>query len=368
LENVPAGYSTRERGGKGTESPPDVRNIDFEAIVANYLAVTTSLVDLFDNSKLLNDLLLWANHDQRSDDLTSVVNYLVLAIGSLKDHEDLSQEYFDYARSKAYATLGGNLSVGTVQAFILITIYMLCSCQINGAFLFFGIAARATYSIGIHRTEVNARFGPEVHRQRDRLWKSVRVVDLFLSISMGRPPAASDVDCTVPYRTVGANGEEVMDLLNASVQILLITEQIVVEIYSRRKISLQLTEGISRQLRDWSGRWLQPLKEVIARTDPGSAAEISGACQVLSSYYYAVMLVSRPFLMYELVRRLSDGPSVVARPSMTSGKSKLADACIDAASLMVDPILDLIDRGILNGRSPLIVQVPPQSSPHERKS
>jgi hypothetical protein len=53
---------------------------------------------------------------------------------------------------------------------------------------------------------------------------------------------------------------------------------------------------------------------------------------------------------------------------MTSGKSKLADACIDAASLMVDPILDLIDRGILNGRSPLIVQVPPQSSPHERKS
>jgi hypothetical protein len=185
---------------------------------------------------------------------------------------------------------------------------------------------------------------------------------------MGRPPAASDVDCTVPYRTVGANGEEVMDLLNASVQILLITEQIVVEIYSRRKISLQLTEGISRQLRDWSGRWLQPLKEVIARTDPGSAAEISGACQVLSSYYYAVMLVSRPFLMYELVRRLSDGPSVVARPSMTSGKSKLADACIDAASLMVDPILDLIDRGILNGRSPLIVQVPPQSSPHERKS
>lgn len=355
LENVPAGYSTRERASNGFGSPPDVRNIDFEAVVANYLVATTSLADLFDNSKLLNDLLLWANHDQKSDDLMSVVNYLVLAIGSLKDHEALSQEYFEYARSKAYATMSGNLSVGTVQTFILITIYMLCSCQINGAFLFFGIAARAAYSIGIHRTEVNARFGPDVHRQRDRLWKSVRIVDLFLSTSMGRPPSASDVDCTVPYRNVDANGVEVLDLLNASVQILLITERIVVEIYSRRKISLQLTEGISHQLRDWSGRWLQQLKEVISRTDPRSNAEISGACQVLSSYYYAVMLVSRPFLMYELVRRLSDNPSAGGRSSLTSGKSKLADACIDAASLMVDPILDLIDRGILNGRAPLIV-------------
>ncbi|TWU76282.1 hypothetical protein ED733_005371 [Metarhizium rileyi] len=355
LENVPAGYSTRERASHGIERPPAVRGIDIEAIVSNYLATTTSLVDLFDNSKLLDSLLMWANHDQSLGDLASVVNYLVLAIGSLKDHEMLSQEYFEYARSKAYATLSGNLSIGTVQAFILITTYMLCSCQINGAFLFFGIAARAAYSIGIHRTEVNARFGPDVHRQRDRLWKSVRTVDLFLSISMGRPPSASDVDCTVPYQNIDNDGDEVLDLLNASVQILLITERVVVEIYSRRKISLQLTEGISNQLRDWSARWLQQLKGVIARTDSQSMAEVSGACQVLSSYYYAVMLVSRPFLMYELVRRLSDTPSAAGRSPPPSGKSKLADACIDAASLMVDPILDLIDQGILNSRAPLIV-------------
>lgn len=355
LENAPAGFSTRERASNGIGSPPDVRNLDFEAVVTNYLVATTGLADLFDNSKLLNDLLLWVNHEQRLDDLTSVVNYLVLAIGSLKDNEPLSQECFAYAQSKAFATLSSNLSVGTVQAFILITMYMLCTCQINGAFLFFGIAARAAYSIGIHRTEVNARFGPDAHRQRDRLWKSVRTVDLFLSISMGRPPSTSDVDCTVPFRNVDANGDETLDLLNASLQVLLITERIVVEIYSRRKISLQLTEGISHQLRDWSGRWLQQLKEVITRTDLRSVAEISGACQVLSSYYYAVMLVSRPFLMYELVRRLSDNPAMAGRSSMTSGKSKLADACIDAASLMVDPILDLINRGVLNGRAPLLV-------------
>lgn len=44
-------------------------------------------MDQFDNAKLHGDLLLWASHDQKSDDLASVVNYLVLAIGILKDDE-----------------------------------------------------------------------------------------------------------------------------------------------------------------------------------------------------------------------------------------------------------------------------------------
>lgn len=187
---------------------------------------------------------------------------------------------------------------------------------------------------------------------------------------MGRPPSTSDVDCTVPYRAVDDAGDEMFDLLNASVQILLIIEGIVLEIYSRRKISLQLTEGVSHQLREWSGRWLHQLKDILAQpaeingqTAASAVASMSGACQVLSTYYYAVMLVSRPFLMYELCRRLSDGPptapstsSSSQRPSsLISGKSKLADACIDAASLMVDPILDLIDRGVLVGRMPVLV-------------
>ncbi|KJZ75479.1 hypothetical protein HIM_05175 [Hirsutella minnesotensis 3608] len=188
---------------------------------------------------------------------------------------------------------------------------MLCSCQLSGAFLFFGVAVRAAYSIGVHRAEI-----------------------------------------------------------------LLITECVVLEVYSRRKISLQLTEGISRQLRDWSVRWLPLLKDIMAGRDTPSAAASSsppsagggggaqavGACQVLASYYYAVMLVSRPFLMYELCRRLSDCSSSSAprrppavTPAAVSGKSKLADACIDAASLMVDSILDLIGKGLLNVRVPLMV-------------
>jgi hypothetical protein len=258
----------------------------------------------------------------------------------------------------ALASLTNSLSVATVQAFALITTYMLCSCQINGAFLYFGIAVRAAYSIGLHRTEVNARFGSEVNRQRDRLWKSLRIVDLYLSTSMGRPPAISDMDCTVAYGETSDDGTEVFDLLNASVQIVLIIERIVTEVYSRRKISSQLTEGVSVQLREWSARWLQRLKEAILDPPYRSNSTACGACQVLATYYYAVMLVSRPFLMFELVRNL-DNPHSSGRTSLTTGisklKSKLADACIDAATLMVEPVLSLIERKAFTGSMPILV-------------
>ncbi|KAL5594929.1 hypothetical protein FOVSG1_008618 [Fusarium oxysporum f. sp. vasinfectum] len=353
LENATAHQSRRIPGDNRI---PIVHPDDIPLAVTNYLSIATGLVDLFDNRRLQDDLILWANMDQKQDDATTIVNFLVLAIGMKINDEERSQDYFEYARDKAYSNLTGNLSVSTVQMFTLITLYMLCSCQINGAFLFFGTAVRAAYSIGIHRTEVNARFGPDIHRQRDRLWKSIRVVDLFLSSSMGRPPATSDVDCTVPYQSPDENVEEPVDLLNASVQIFLVLEGVVTEIYSRRKVSLQLTEGISLQLRDWSSRWLKQLKDIVANPEAQDRAQASGACQILATYYYAVMLVSRPFLMYELCRRLSDGSlNSNGRSALTSGKSKLADACIDAASLMVDPILDLIQKGILVGHVPILV-------------
>lgn len=343
---------------------PKVALDDIAATVAAYRCVTSGMADLFaSDARLVDSICAWAGASNpaathRAEDLSPAVCYLVLAIGTQQRDEERAQLYFEFARDHALASLNGSLSVDTVQAFLLVTIYMLCACQINGAFLFFGIAVRAAYSIGLHRTEVNSRFGPEVHRQRDRLWKSLRIVDLFLSTSMGRPPCTSDVDCTVPYRQVDDDGHEVPDVLNASVQIFLILEGIVLEVYSRRKISFQLTEGISRQLRDFSVRWLHHLKRVASVVDPSGAdpPEVNGACQVLASYYYAVMLVSRPFLMYELYRRLSPEPTTIyGRAGLVSGKSKLADACIDAASMMVDQISDLIDKGTVSGRRPILV-------------
>jgi len=199
-----SGYSALENTSSwpsvitsGAVQPPPI-DIDVDSAVSTYLEVTAGIVDLFESTRLRHDISAWAGQARppgMSVDVSSAVNYLVLAIGCSDDR--IAQLYFGYARDVAFASLGGNLGVESIQAFILSTLYMLNASQINGAFLFFGIAVRAAYSIGVHRTAVNSRFGSEAHRQRDRLWKSLRVVDLFLSTSMGRPPATSDTDCTV---------------------------------------------------------------------------------------------------------------------------------------------------------------------------
>ncbi|RYP55891.1 hypothetical protein DL769_010035 [Monosporascus sp. CRB-8-3] len=245
---------------------PPVVNLDaIGRLVSTFASVTSGLVDLIDCGRFANDLAIWVGRNQKPDDVASAVNYLVLAIGSQTDAQDLAAEYFHYAKTLALASLDGNLGVDTVRAFALITLDYLSK---------------------------------EAYERRERLWKSLRVLDLFLSVSQGRPPATSDVDCTVPYRTTDDGGQEVFELLNASVQIFLITERIVLEVYSRRKITLQLTEGISRQLRDWSAKWLCPLRRIVSMNSISEdRPKVVGACQVLSSYYYAAMLVSRPFLM-----------------------------------------------------------------------
>ncbi|PNH62831.1 hypothetical protein VD0001_g9337 [Verticillium dahliae] len=210
---------------QGSGTLPVLHRDTIPTAVAAYSSVTSGIVDLFCHTRVRDDIALWASQTERHD-VSSAVHFLVLAIGYQATHEDLAVTYFDHARNIALANLTG-------------------------------IAVRAAYSIGVHRTEINARFGPETQRQRDRLWKSMRILDLFLSTSMGRPPATSDVDCTVSYSAPDEDGQEAFDILNSSVQIFLIAEEIVVEVYSRKKISYQLTEGISRRLRDWSIRsWL----------------------------------------------------------------------------------------------------------------
>ncbi|KAI1334650.1 hypothetical protein F5Y15DRAFT_420581 [Xylariaceae sp. FL0016] len=351
LENVTSDQASLVDGRAPVIDPASIQRL-----VSVFIAVTSGLLDLFETARLSDQIVAWSSQDDRSDAL-SAVYYLILAVGAQSIDEEAAARYFQYGKGLAMSSLGGNLSIGTAHAFTLMTMHMLRSCQINGAFLFFGIAVRAAYSIGVHRTEVNARFGAEAHAQRDHLWKSLRVLDLFLSISMGRPPATSDADCTVPYHDFEGSGIERVDFINASAQILLIAEGVVLQVYSRRKITLQMTDGISHQLRAWSDTWLSRLQQHVTEPSGSRPADTIGACQILSSYYYTVMLVSRPFLMYELCQRLPEQSANTTnrQPGNGSlGRSRLANACIDAACLMIEMALNLVERGMLDRRMPLI--------------
>lgn len=182
-------------------------------------------------------------------------------------------------------------------------------------------------------------------------------MDQLISNLLGRPPSTSDVDCTVKYG-VGEIGDNMdVQIIDASVQIFMIIERVVVEVYSRKRISLRIANYVSRQLKTWAANWLQPLHEATGRADSGrsSPEEAIGACSTLCSYYYGIMLLTRPFLIYELYEYMGASLKGSGTQVEHEEKRRYADAALDAASSFVDTLQTVVHTGKMPRRMPLIV-------------
>ena len=146
---------------------------------------TCGILEIFDRDQLVEDLIIWSSAGYPDgESLQSAVYYLVFAIGghALEDSPIDAKLFFHKGRQIALTGLAENLSIATVQAFLLVTMYMTCACERNGAFIYsrtlvdssrgfhvadlLALAVRAAYSLGLHRTQVNVAFGPVEHSLR----------------------------------------------------------------------------------------------------------------------------------------------------------------------------------------------------------
>ncbi|KEF60606.1 uncharacterized protein A1O9_02167 [Exophiala aquamarina CBS 119918] len=73
------------------------------------------------------------------------------------------------------------------QCYTLIEMYLVNVSRLNAAFMHLGQAVRAAYGLGLHRTDLVANFTPLERRIRERFCKAVRVLDVYLSATLGRP-------------------------------------------------------------------------------------------------------------------------------------------------------------------------------------
>ncbi|KAF2029118.1 hypothetical protein EK21DRAFT_68357 [Setomelanomma holmii] len=335
--------------------PDKVRNL-----VEEYSTVTSGLVDLFDHNDLVREISTWAftpTAAVRSEESSVAAFYLVLAIGAQECDEAKAEGWFGHARDLLTKHMCNSMNVATVQGLTLVAIYMLRAFQPNGAYLYFSLAARSAYAIGIHRTEVNASFGGAIRIVRNRIWKSLRVVDMLISCILGRPPSTSDVDCTVKYNAPQRGRDAPLDMLDPSVQIFMIIERVVVEVYSRKRISIRIADYVSRQLKGWASNWLEILTNQITQVDSRSITRsaVVGSCSTLCSYYYGIMLLTRPFLIYEIYEHLGASLRGGGSQSDHREKRKYADAALDAAASFIDSLQLVIQSKAMPQRMPLVV-------------
>lgn len=335
-------------------------------LVAHFELSASGVLDLFDTACIQQRMADWIADPKRKNTIDSSIMYLIIAIGALASDADLpdgesAERYFHFGRQQALLQLLDDPCLETVQVFTLITYYMIISCRCNGAFTNLGIAARTAYALGIHRHETNSAFAREVGISRERAWKSLRVCDLYLSSSLGRPPATSEAVCSIPWsdmEMICENGEFSVQYQVASAifRVCLIFERILVEVYSRRSMTLCLATSISNQHREWSIALATMLKVdrlVKTETSMARSAQKLGVHIVTLAFYYSVIQLSRPFLVHLVCA--SSWPEDWLADAPRRDVALYADACVDAAIKSIHLASNIVYDASMPKRQPLII-------------
>ena len=289
----------------------------------------------------------WIQNPSQTIKSKSSLIYLTLAIGAQgkaqnESEELLAEHCFCYGRQLATTSLMDEPSLSTVQAFTLIAYYMIAACRRNAAFTNLGMAVRAAYSLGIHLHETNAAFVREEGIFRERAWKSLRVCDLFLSASMGRPPATFEAVYNIPYTSPELNLDRessnvASQCLSAIFRICDVFERILVEVYSKKAVTLEIARSISKKHRQWTEELPRTLKiDGLASSDVAQCSGMSpshGSSVVTMAYYYSIILLTRPFLTFRVSNK---GSRSLENSSVKADLTTYADACVDAAIKGID--------------------------------
>ncbi|KAE8356945.1 hypothetical protein BDV28DRAFT_125952 [Aspergillus coremiiformis] len=343
---------------------PPPSSEDAQRLARQYVLATSPLLDLFDVNEFYSQLLNWVQNPTGDEDTVSSIFYLVLAIGAqVSDtNQTLAEKYFVSGRQLAFSAFTETPSLNTIQSYVLISMYMLGACRRNGAFMNLGIALRAAYAVGIHRKDANTLFCMRERRTRERVWKSLRMMDLFLSASLGRPPATSDFDYDPREDNITPGAQQCLQpeeqLSLTVVSLCRIFDRILTEVYMRQVVSIGVADTISNQHRAWVRSLPAFLRMQAEQLDVKTLESTLAAAHVFGSYYWSIILLTRPFLIFRVSQHVKSKSESATFPESRSNNSRIslfADACVYSALRCLNVVADLSQYTSLPRRLPFLV-------------
>ncbi|RHZ52000.1 putative C6 transcription factor [Aspergillus thermomutatus] len=344
-------------------APPS--NDEAQRLARQYVLATSPLLDLFDLEEFYPRLANWVGNPTGDEDTVSSIFYLVLAIGVQVSeiNQDLAEQYFVSGRQLAFSAFTETPSLYTIQSYVLISMYMLGACRRNGAFMNLGIALRAAYAVGIHRRDANALFCTRERRARERVWKSLRMMDLFLSASLGRPPATSDFDYDIRDQATIA-GEQQRPQPEAQLSLCVVAlcrifDRILTEVYMRQVVSINVAETISNQHRAWVRNLPIFLSVQTERLSSKNLESMLAAAHVFGAYYWSIILLTRPFFIFRVSQYVrSKCDSATSSNDARASASRIAlfsDACVYSALRCLNIVDGLSRFEALPRRLPFLI-------------
>ena len=259
----------------------------------------------------------------------------------------------------------------SVQALLLMSVYMLAKSKRNSAFALLGMAARSAHALGLHREETMVIFSHEEQSQRKNLWRSIFVIDRLLSCSLGRPTAISEDDCSgdtlqpsepqlqQPFmiNPVPDFNETGPCALEATVRSCSVIGVILRKVYQQRKISTRLAQEIA----DICKSWPRALPSILHWRQAANALPSQGVAilHVNLFYCHSIILLTRPFFLYilnlETQRQVNQTQPGVRGPRPYLRMEKFSEACVIASAHTILLVQNAFDASYLSRRNPAVI-------------
>lgn len=225
------------------------------------------------------------------------------------------------------------------------------------------MAVRSAFALGLHREETFIIFTPEDQEVRRNLWRSLYVLDRFLSASLGRPAAISEEDCSAgtlnPPPSPSFPGTTDFNQTNslgleASVRSCHVIGIILRKIYQKRKISTKLAQEIADQCKLWPGALSPTLHwRQASATNPSQGIAI---LHVNLFYCHSIILLTRPFFLYLLnteIQKTKRSPSL-RKPRTGCKMEKFSEACVIASTHTIVLVQNAFEGRYLQQRNPFV--------------
>lgn len=338
--------------------------LDWESVkhlTRQYFLCTAGLIDLFDTETFFSEIESWVNNPSRDQDQRSCIYYLVMAIGAQAAfgvcQQDMAEQYYSRGRLQAFYNFTEAPSLMTVQAYSLITVYLLGACRRNGAFMNFGIASRATFALGMHVHSTKTLFEGRESRERQSTWRSVRMLDVFFSASLGRPPSTCDL--LVPADSEPSTADDTSEFSHKVLALSSIYDRIVIEVYMKKAMSTSLAKSISRQLHSWTQNMPDSLVlQTLPDFDENRLVEILAATHITSAYHWAIILLTRPFLTSQILQDMTRKVNKSTQQEQSEEGAAIkgfADTCVDSSLKSLKVVVSLLNYRSLPKRLPFLI-------------
>ncbi len=233
---------------------------------------------------------------------------------------------------------------------------------------FKGMAVRSAFALGLHREETMCIFSGAEQMVRRNLWRSLYVLDRFLSASLGRPTSIRESDCSgntlttgekppfpqAPFPTPANAGFTGTLGLEASVRSCHVIGVILEKVYSQRKISTKLAQEIADHCKGWP----KALDPSLHWRQANSANPTQGIAILHSNLFYchSIVLLTRPFFLF-LINRLHQERRGTGLRSQRLGTrmEKFGEACVVASCHSIVLVRNALEGRYLPHRNPFVL-------------